>query len=145
MMLDHLGHPEAAAGVLSAIETVLSRGPRTRDIVVKPRPSRWEVQSRKQSRISSSCSAVGCTSTIINFCVAIIGQEVGDKFFGGSRRLTVLETVSPYQPGLRPIDLLRQTQDPGTEAMPFRNRARLYLVRHVPLVIWIDQKTPSLS
>src|SRR6201997_2396926 len=32
MMLDHLGHPEAAAVVLSAIETVLSRGPRTRDI-----------------------------------------------------------------------------------------------------------------
>jgi tartrate dehydrogenase/decarboxylase/D-malate dehydrogenase len=32
MMLDHLGHAEAAAVVLSAIETVLSRGPRTRDI-----------------------------------------------------------------------------------------------------------------
>jgi tartrate dehydrogenase/decarboxylase/D-malate dehydrogenase len=32
MMLDHLGHPEAAAAVLSAIEAVLGRGPRTRDI-----------------------------------------------------------------------------------------------------------------
>jgi tartrate dehydrogenase/decarboxylase/D-malate dehydrogenase len=32
MMLDHLGYPDAAAMVLSAIETVLSRGPRTRDI-----------------------------------------------------------------------------------------------------------------
>jgi tartrate dehydrogenase/decarboxylase/D-malate dehydrogenase len=32
MMLDHLGHPEAAAVVLCAIETVLGRGPRTRDI-----------------------------------------------------------------------------------------------------------------
>jgi tartrate dehydrogenase/decarboxylase/D-malate dehydrogenase len=32
MMLDHLGHPEAATVVLSAIEAVLSRGPRTRDI-----------------------------------------------------------------------------------------------------------------
>jgi tartrate dehydrogenase/decarboxylase/D-malate dehydrogenase len=32
MMLDHLGHPDAAAVVLSAIETVLSRGLRTRDI-----------------------------------------------------------------------------------------------------------------
>jgi tartrate dehydrogenase/decarboxylase/D-malate dehydrogenase len=32
MMLEHLGHPEAAAAVLSAIETILSKGPRTRDI-----------------------------------------------------------------------------------------------------------------
>ncbi len=32
MMLDHLGHPEAAAAVLNAIEAVLSQGPRTRDI-----------------------------------------------------------------------------------------------------------------
>ena len=32
MMLDHLGHPEAAADVVRAIETVLTDGPRTRDI-----------------------------------------------------------------------------------------------------------------
>jgi tartrate dehydrogenase/decarboxylase/D-malate dehydrogenase len=32
MMLEHLGHPEAAAHVLRAIETVLERGPRTRDL-----------------------------------------------------------------------------------------------------------------
>jgi tartrate dehydrogenase/decarboxylase/D-malate dehydrogenase len=32
MMLDHLGHPEAAAQVVRAIETVLTSGPRTRDI-----------------------------------------------------------------------------------------------------------------
>ena len=32
MMLDHLGHPEAAAAVLGAIEAVLASGPRTRDI-----------------------------------------------------------------------------------------------------------------
>jgi tartrate dehydrogenase/decarboxylase / D-malate dehydrogenase len=32
MMLDHLGHSEAAAAVLSGIETVLRQGPRTRDI-----------------------------------------------------------------------------------------------------------------
>jgi tartrate dehydrogenase/decarboxylase / D-malate dehydrogenase len=32
MMLDHLGHPEAAAAVLGAIESVLRQGPRTRDI-----------------------------------------------------------------------------------------------------------------
>src|SRR6266481_351639 len=32
MMLDHLGHPDAAAAVLNAIEAVLSQGPRTRDI-----------------------------------------------------------------------------------------------------------------
>jgi tartrate dehydrogenase/decarboxylase/D-malate dehydrogenase len=32
MMLDHLGHPEAAATVLAAIEHVLLSGPRTRDI-----------------------------------------------------------------------------------------------------------------
>ena len=32
MMLDHLGHPEAAAAVLRAIESVLAQGPRTRDI-----------------------------------------------------------------------------------------------------------------
>jgi tartrate dehydrogenase/decarboxylase/D-malate dehydrogenase len=32
MMLDHLGHPEAAADVLRAVETVLVNGPRTPDI-----------------------------------------------------------------------------------------------------------------
>jgi tartrate dehydrogenase/decarboxylase / D-malate dehydrogenase len=32
MMLDHLGHKDAAAAVLRAIETVLTEGPRTRDI-----------------------------------------------------------------------------------------------------------------
>jgi tartrate dehydrogenase/decarboxylase/D-malate dehydrogenase len=32
MMLDHLGHPDAAAAVVRAIETVLRKGPRTRDI-----------------------------------------------------------------------------------------------------------------
>ncbi len=32
MMLDHLGHPEAAAAVMAAIETVLREGPRTADL-----------------------------------------------------------------------------------------------------------------
>jgi tartrate dehydrogenase/decarboxylase / D-malate dehydrogenase len=32
MMLEHLGHKEAAAAVLRAVETVLTEGPRTRDI-----------------------------------------------------------------------------------------------------------------
>ncbi|MDR1934778.1 MAG: tartrate dehydrogenase [Candidatus Accumulibacter sp.] len=32
MMLDHLGHPEAAAGMLRAIETVLAEGPKTPDM-----------------------------------------------------------------------------------------------------------------
>jgi tartrate dehydrogenase/decarboxylase/D-malate dehydrogenase len=32
MMLDHLGHPEAGAAILRAIETVLIDGPRTQDI-----------------------------------------------------------------------------------------------------------------
>jgi tartrate dehydrogenase/decarboxylase/D-malate dehydrogenase len=32
MMLDHLGHPDAAQAVVRAIETVLTSGPRTRDI-----------------------------------------------------------------------------------------------------------------
>jgi tartrate dehydrogenase/decarboxylase/D-malate dehydrogenase len=32
MMLDHLGYPEAAAAIVSAIETVLVSGPRTREI-----------------------------------------------------------------------------------------------------------------
>jgi tartrate dehydrogenase/decarboxylase/D-malate dehydrogenase len=32
MMLDHLGHPDAAAAVLRAVESVLVRGPRTPDI-----------------------------------------------------------------------------------------------------------------
>jgi tartrate dehydrogenase/decarboxylase/D-malate dehydrogenase len=32
MMLDHLGHPDAAADVVRAIETVLTSGPRTREI-----------------------------------------------------------------------------------------------------------------
>jgi tartrate dehydrogenase/decarboxylase/D-malate dehydrogenase len=32
MMLDHLGFPEAAAAIVTAIETVLTTGPRTRDI-----------------------------------------------------------------------------------------------------------------
>ena len=32
MMLDHLGHPDAAAAVMEAIETVLSEGPRTPDM-----------------------------------------------------------------------------------------------------------------
>jgi tartrate dehydrogenase/decarboxylase/D-malate dehydrogenase len=32
MMLDHLGHPDAAAEVVRAIETVLTSGPRTREI-----------------------------------------------------------------------------------------------------------------
>jgi tartrate dehydrogenase/decarboxylase/D-malate dehydrogenase len=32
MMLDHLGHPDAAAAVITAIESVLLHGPRTRDI-----------------------------------------------------------------------------------------------------------------
>jgi tartrate dehydrogenase/decarboxylase/D-malate dehydrogenase len=32
MMLDHLGHPDASAAVVRAIETVLTTGPRTREI-----------------------------------------------------------------------------------------------------------------
>jgi tartrate dehydrogenase/decarboxylase / D-malate dehydrogenase len=32
MMLDHLGHPDASADVMRAIETVLKNGPRTREI-----------------------------------------------------------------------------------------------------------------
>jgi len=32
MMLEHLGHPDAAAAIVKAIETVLMEGPRTRDI-----------------------------------------------------------------------------------------------------------------
>ena len=32
MMLDHLGHKDAAEAVVRAIETVLTEGPRTRDI-----------------------------------------------------------------------------------------------------------------
>jgi tartrate dehydrogenase/decarboxylase/D-malate dehydrogenase len=32
MMLDHLGHPDAAQDVVRAIEAVLTGGPRTRDI-----------------------------------------------------------------------------------------------------------------
>jgi tartrate dehydrogenase/decarboxylase / D-malate dehydrogenase len=32
LMLEHLGHPEAAADVLTAIETVVREGPRTRDL-----------------------------------------------------------------------------------------------------------------
>jgi len=32
MMLEHLGHPEAAAAIVRAIETVLAEGPRTRDL-----------------------------------------------------------------------------------------------------------------
>ena len=32
MMLDHLGHPEAAASVMAAIEQVLAQGPRTPDM-----------------------------------------------------------------------------------------------------------------
>ncbi len=32
MMLDHLGHPDAAQDVVRAIEAVLADGPRTRDI-----------------------------------------------------------------------------------------------------------------
>jgi tartrate dehydrogenase/decarboxylase / D-malate dehydrogenase len=31
-MLDHLGHPEAAAHLMSAIERVLATGPRTADL-----------------------------------------------------------------------------------------------------------------
>lgn len=32
MMLEHLGHPDAAAAIVGAIETVLKEGPRTRDM-----------------------------------------------------------------------------------------------------------------
>jgi tartrate dehydrogenase/decarboxylase/D-malate dehydrogenase len=32
LMLEHLGHPEAAAAVVAAIETVLRDGPRTPDL-----------------------------------------------------------------------------------------------------------------
>jgi len=32
MMLDHLGHPEAAASIVRAIESVVQKGPRTRDL-----------------------------------------------------------------------------------------------------------------
>ena len=32
LMLEHLGHPEAAADILTAIETVVCEGPRTRDL-----------------------------------------------------------------------------------------------------------------
>jgi tartrate dehydrogenase/decarboxylase/D-malate dehydrogenase len=32
MMLDYLGQPEAAASVVRAIEAVVQRGPRTRDL-----------------------------------------------------------------------------------------------------------------
>jgi tartrate dehydrogenase/decarboxylase/D-malate dehydrogenase len=32
MMLEHLGHPEAAAAIVAAIETVVREGPRTRDM-----------------------------------------------------------------------------------------------------------------
>ena len=36
MMLEHLGHPEAAAAVIAAIETVLQSGPRTPDLGAEP-------------------------------------------------------------------------------------------------------------
>ena len=32
MMLEHLGHADAAQAIVTAIETVLQEGPRTRDI-----------------------------------------------------------------------------------------------------------------
>jgi tartrate dehydrogenase/decarboxylase/D-malate dehydrogenase len=32
MMLEHLGHPDAAGAIVAAIETVLKEGPRTRDM-----------------------------------------------------------------------------------------------------------------
>jgi len=32
MMLEHLGHPDAAAAILRAIEAVLADGPRTPDV-----------------------------------------------------------------------------------------------------------------
>jgi len=32
MMLEHLGHPKAAAAVIHAIEAVLAEGPRTPDM-----------------------------------------------------------------------------------------------------------------
>jgi tartrate dehydrogenase/decarboxylase/D-malate dehydrogenase len=32
MMLEHLGHADAAGAIVKAIETVLRKGPRTRDI-----------------------------------------------------------------------------------------------------------------
>ena len=32
MMLEHLGHADAAAAIVTAIETVLRDGPRTRDM-----------------------------------------------------------------------------------------------------------------
>jgi tartrate dehydrogenase/decarboxylase/D-malate dehydrogenase len=32
MMLEHLGHADAAAGIMAAIETVLAEGPRTPDM-----------------------------------------------------------------------------------------------------------------
>ena len=32
MMLEHLGHKDAAAAIVKAIERVLTEGPRTRDI-----------------------------------------------------------------------------------------------------------------
>jgi tartrate dehydrogenase/decarboxylase/D-malate dehydrogenase len=32
MMLDHLGHKDASAAIVRAIERVLTEGPRTRDI-----------------------------------------------------------------------------------------------------------------
>jgi tartrate dehydrogenase/decarboxylase/D-malate dehydrogenase len=32
MMLEHLGHADAAAAIVAAIETVLREGPRTRDM-----------------------------------------------------------------------------------------------------------------
>ncbi|MGH8601112.1 MAG: isocitrate/isopropylmalate family dehydrogenase, partial [Burkholderiales bacterium] len=32
LMLEHLGHPDAAAAIVQAIETVLTEGPRTPDL-----------------------------------------------------------------------------------------------------------------
>jgi tartrate dehydrogenase/decarboxylase/D-malate dehydrogenase len=32
MMLEHLGHPDAAGAIVTAVETVLMDGPRTRDM-----------------------------------------------------------------------------------------------------------------
>jgi hypothetical protein len=63
MMLDHLGHAEASAAIVSAIETVLNCGPVLAPLLpisaALPRPLSWVRQSLRQSQ--SGADAKRCS------------------------------------------------------------------------------------
>jgi tartrate dehydrogenase/decarboxylase/D-malate dehydrogenase len=79
MMLEHLGHPDAAAAVIRAIETVLAGGPRTRDI--GGTAGTQDVGRAIAAAVASSASIAG-----VAVAASEHGRAAGDLASNGAER-----------------------------------------------------------